>query len=138
MGTHAIDRNSLADVTERLKAEMQKLPRQADTTQSQTETTGRRLQDHHTAAADGLVTDTMLQELINDHALLQKQQSAEIAATTPQRKNPTSWTQWCEKNRGTPEIVPGSGLVKAHFFMSGSACKWLETHLSCTRTAPLQ
>ena len=138
MGTHAIDRNSVADVTERLKAEMQNLPRQADATQSQTEATGRRLQEHHTATADALITDAMLEELIHDHALRQKQQGVGIPATTQQRKNPTSWTQWCEKNRGTPEIVPGSGLVKAHFFMSGSACKWPETHLSCTRTASLQ
>lgn len=36
-------------------------------------------------------------------------------------KNPQGWAQWCEKNRDTPELVPGSGLVKAHFFMSGSA-----------------
>ena len=131
MGTHPIDLSSATDISERLKAEMQKLPHQEDATQPPTEATGRRLQDHHATAAGGLVTDAMLQELIKDHDL-QKKHSAGPTATTSQRKNPTSWTQWCEKNRGTPEIVPGSGLVRAHFFMSGSACKWPETQPRCT------
>jgi hypothetical protein len=132
MGTHPIDLSSVTDISERLKAEMQKLPHQEDATQS---STGRRLQDHHSTATDGLVTDAMLQELINDHGLLKKHHSIGTTATTQQRKNPTSWTQWCEKNRGTPEIVPDSGLVRARFFMSGSACKWAETHLHCAQTA---
>ena len=122
MGTHSIDPGSKADISERLKQEMQKLPHQTDAAGRR-----RRLHEHHaTAGADGVVTDALLKELFSDHALMKKQQehgTGVTAGTPQQRKNPTSWTHWCEKNRDTPEIVPGSGLVKAHFFMSGSACK---------------
>ena len=110
-------------ISERLKAEMQRRPAQEDSSQLPAETTGRRLQKHH-LAPDGVVTDTMLQEMIADHDRLHKPSHGAGIPTGPQKlKNPTSWTQWCEKNRETPEIVPGSGLVRAHFFMSGSACE---------------
>ena len=117
MGTHSLDKSSVADISERLRAEMEKLPHQPDAAQSPTETIGRRLQQHHGIAADGSLKDAMLQDLMK----MQPTHGVANSAASQQRKNPTSWTQWCEKNRGTPELVPGSGLVRAHFFMSGSA-----------------
>ena len=125
MGTHSLDKTSAADISERLRAEMQKLPHQTDAAPSPTESTGRRLQQHHGTATDSSHKDALLQELVSDlNSDLMKKTPTHgvgISAAPQQRKNPTSWTQWCEKNRGTPELVPGSGLVRAHFFMSGSA-----------------
>lgn len=121
MGTHPVSTGNIAG---RLKEEMQKMTTKAEPSQSPTESTGRRLQEHLAGAgADASIADAhLLQDLLaaSMHSGVTDSKAAP-AVTRP--KNPTSWTQYCEKNRQTPEIVPGSGLVRAHFFMSGSACE---------------
>jgi hypothetical protein len=150
MGTHSVDTSKLPDISERLKAEMQKMHQPADEA-------GRRMQQQQpsqphgegsAAPAEGnrgeggATTDSLLQELLGDHILKtsssfekhpghtqqQQQQQQQQRHANAQPKNPSSWTQWCEKNRDTLEIIPGSGLVRAHFFMSGSACESERAH----------
>eukprot|EP01046_Picozoa_sp_COSAG06_P029405 COSAG06_NODE_2724_length_6384_cov_81.190135_2_plen_370_part_00 len=149
MGTHSVDTSKLPDISERLKAEMQKMHQPADEA-------GRRMQQqpsqpHGEGSAapaegnregGGATTDSLLQELLGDHILKTSSSSEKhpghtLTGSPPPPppppppnvpKNPSSWTQWCEKNRGTPEIIPGSGLVRAHFFMSGSACESERAH----------
>ena len=116
MGSHPVDTGNLA---ERLKEQMQKANDEADAAQRPTETTGRLLQEHRSGAdVDASVADALLHDLVAANA-----HGGGTMGSPHKPTNPTSWTQYCEKNRETPEIVPGSGLVRAHFFMSGSACE---------------